>query len=34
MVIDADEFKDYIVVCEVIEIVKRGGVEYELCENK
>ena len=32
--IDADEFKDYIAVCEVIEIVKRGGVEYELCGNK
>ena len=32
--IDADEYKDYIAACNVIEIVKRGSVEYELCENK
>ena len=32
--IEAEEFKDYIAVCEVIEIVERGGVKYELCENK
>ena len=32
--IDADEFKDYIAVCEVIEIVERGGIEYEFCESK
>lgn len=25
--IDADEYKDYIAVYEVIEIVKRGGVK-------
>ena len=32
--IDADEYRDSIAVCNVIEIVKRGGVEYEFCESK
>lgn len=32
--IEVEEFKDYITVYEVIEIVERGGIEYEFCESK